>query len=121
MDQYSTTSVQCVPKLHVASVVGVQFLSTVLNLFMQFTERNKERQLPRLLELFNAQSDFFVVLALQSGVVGLCALQLSTQTGRRLGFLVQTSVQVVEINLEVRQRDAQLVTLLSQPTDYIPR
>lgn len=47
-------------------------------------------------------------------VVGLDALELSPETGRRLRLLLETGVQVVEIDLKVGQRDAQLVTLLEE-------
>jgi len=74
------------------------------------------RRLPRLFELLDARRDLLVVLALERLVVGLGALQLGSQAGRRLGFLVETSRQVVVVDLQVRQRDAQLVALLS--TDH---
>ena len=87
--------------------------------FVSTTTRERKWKLPCLFELLDARGDLLVVLALQRGVVGLGALQLGAQAGRRLRLLVEPRVHVVEIHLQVRQRYAQLVALLCTTASQI--
>lgn len=69
--------------------------------------------LPGLLELFDAESDVLVVLALQLSVVGESLLQLAPEAGRRLSLLLQTRICVLQLHLQIIQRNAILTSLLN--------
>ena len=85
---------------------------TMITMTVMTTTTTMMSYIPDLFQLLGACQDVLVVSTLEQLVVGESFLELGAETSGRLGFLLETGVEVVEINLQIRQLYRQLISLL---------
>jgi len=74
---------------------------------------------PQFFKLLSAGLQLLVKAALERGIVSLHLAQLASEAIRGLGFLLETSVQIVVIYLQVCQLYRQLIALLEEENIYL--